>query len=85
MVKKVNGGDNLIDSKNIDLAKMAIHIHGRMEHNLANMPNTILIEAQKSRDAMNSQEKLNIVKNFFLNIGKQMLETSYTLNLGQLF
>jgi hypothetical protein len=29
-------------------------------------------------------EKLNIVKEIFLDIGKQILETSYTLNLGQL-
>jgi hypothetical protein len=34
MIEEVNGGDNLIDSKNIDLDKRAIHIHGRMEHNL---------------------------------------------------
>ncbi len=33
---------------------------------------------------MNSQEKLITIKGIFLNIGKQMLETSYTLNLGQL-
>jgi len=50
-----------------------------------NMPNTILVEAEKSQEAMNSQEKLNIVEKIFLDIGKQMLETSYTLNLGQLF
>ncbi len=33
---------------------------------------------------MNSQEKLITIKGIFLNIGKQMLETNYTLNLGQL-
>jgi len=34
MVEKVNGGDNSTNSKNIDLDRRAIHIHGRMEHNL---------------------------------------------------
>jgi hypothetical protein len=50
-----------------------------------NMPNITPVEAQKSQEAMNSQEKLNIVEEIFLDIGKQMLKTSYTLNLGQLF
>jgi hypothetical protein len=35
MVEKVNGGDNSINSENINLDKRAIHIHGGMEHNLA--------------------------------------------------
>jgi hypothetical protein len=35
MVEKVNGGNNSIDSKNTDINKRAIHIHGGMEHNLA--------------------------------------------------
>ncbi len=34
---------------------------------------------------MNSQGKLITIKEIFLDIGKQMLEISYTLNLGQLF
>jgi hypothetical protein len=33
---------------------------------------------------VNSQENLIIVEEIFLDIGKQMLETSYPLNLGQL-
>jgi hypothetical protein len=33
---------------------------------------------------MNSQEKLIIIKEMFLGIGKQMLQSSYTLNLGHL-
>jgi len=49
------------------------------------MPNITPMEAQKSQEAMNSQEKLNIVEEIFLDIGKQMWETSYNLNLGQLF
>jgi hypothetical protein len=31
LVEEVNGGDNLIDSENTDLARRATHIHGRME------------------------------------------------------
>ncbi len=42
------------------------------------------MEAQKSEKAMNSQEKLIVIEEIFLHIGKQMLETSYPLNLGQL-
>ncbi len=49
------------------------------------MPNTSPMGAQKSQEVVNSQGKLIIVKEIFLDIGKQMLETSYTLNLGQLF
>jgi hypothetical protein len=33
---------------------------------------------------MNSQEKLIIIKEIFLDFGKHMLETSYILNLGKL-
>jgi len=35
MVKKINGGDNSTNSKNIDPNKRAIHIHGGMEQKLA--------------------------------------------------
>jgi hypothetical protein len=35
MVEEVNGEDNSTNSKNIDLDRRAIHIHGGMEHNLA--------------------------------------------------
>jgi hypothetical protein len=34
-IEVVNGGDKSIDSKNTNLNRRAIHIHGRMEHNLA--------------------------------------------------
>jgi len=46
------------------------------------MSNTTLVEAKKSQEIMNSQEKLIIVEDIFLDIGKQMLEISSTLNLG---
>jgi hypothetical protein len=35
MVEEVNGGDNSIDSKDINQVRRAIHIHGGMEYNLA--------------------------------------------------
>ncbi len=44
MVEEVNGGDNSIDSENIDLDRRAIHIHGGMEYNLAKYAKTILVE-----------------------------------------
>jgi hypothetical protein len=47
------------------------------------MPNTNLVETQKSQEVVKTQEKLITLKEIFLD--KQMLETSYTLNLGQLF
>jgi hypothetical protein len=49
------------------------------------MPNTTHVEAQKSQEVMNSQEKFITIEEIFLGIGKQMLETSYNLSLGQLF
>jgi hypothetical protein len=49
------------------------------------MLNTTLMDAQKSQEVMNSQGKLITVEEIFLDIGKQMLETSYILNLRQLF
>jgi hypothetical protein len=33
-VEVINGGDNSTDSENTNLVRRAIHIHGRMEHNL---------------------------------------------------
>jgi hypothetical protein len=49
------------------------------------MPNITPMEAQKSQEVVNSEEKLITIKEIFLDIGKQMQEISYTLNLGQLF
>ncbi len=41
---------------------------------------------KKSQEIVNSQEKLITIKDIFLDItiGKQVLQTSYTLSLGQL-
>ncbi len=49
------------------------------------MPNTTPMDAHKFQEVVNLQRKLIIVEEIFLHIGKQMLETNYTLNLGQLF
>ncbi len=48
------------------------------------MPNTTLVDAHKYQEVMNSQGRLIIIEQIFLDIGKQMLETNYTLNLRQL-
>jgi hypothetical protein len=34
-IEEVNGGDNSTNSKNTNLDRRTIHIHGGMEHNLA--------------------------------------------------
>ncbi len=47
------------------------------------MPNITPVDTQKPQEVMKSQGKLIIVKEIFLDISKQMLEISYTLNLGQ--
>jgi hypothetical protein len=41
------------------------------------MLNTIPMDAQKSQEVVNSQGKLIKIEEIFLDIGKQMLETSY--------
>jgi hypothetical protein len=46
--------------------------------------NTTLVDTQKYQEVVNSQGKLITLKENFLDIGKHMLKTSYTLNLGQL-
>ncbi len=48
------------------------------------MPNIIFVETQKSQKVVSSQKKLITIKQIFLDIDKQMLETRYTLILGQL-
>jgi hypothetical protein len=42
------------------------------------------MDTEKSQEVVNSQGKLITVEEIFLNIGKQMLKTSYILNLGLL-
>jgi len=45
---------------------------------------TPFIKCEKPQEYVVSQNKLISVKEIFLDISRQMLETSYTLNLGQL-
>jgi hypothetical protein len=77
MVEKINGGNNSTYSKNKNPNKRAIHIHGKMEHNLAGYVNSIPMEAQKYQEVVSSQEKLITIEKIFLNIGKQMLIKSH--------
>jgi len=42
------------------------------------MPNITFVDAHKSQKMVNSQGKLIIIKEIFMDIGKQMLKTSYT-------
>jgi hypothetical protein len=63
-VEKVNGGDNSIDSEDTNPNIRAIHIHGRMEHNLAGYAKYYSCESIEIKGF-----KI-IVKYFFLNIGK---------------
>jgi hypothetical protein len=82
VVEAINGGDNSIDSKNINPNKKAIHICGGMEHNLAGYAKYYSygsIEISRS-----SEGKLITIEEIFLDIGEQMLETSYILNLRHL-
>jgi hypothetical protein len=46
-VEKVNGGNNSTNLKNTNLDRRAIHIHGGIEHNLVEKPNTTPVETQK--------------------------------------
>jgi hypothetical protein len=48
------------------------------------MLNNIPVDAQKSKEVVNSQGKLIIVEEIFLDISKHMLKISYTLNSIQL-
>ncbi len=53
-----------------------------MEHNLAKYAKYYSWDAQKFQEMVNSQGKLITIEEIFLDIGKQMLETYYILNLG---
>ncbi len=84
LVETINGGDNSIDSENTNLDRRAIHIHGEMEHNLVEYSKYYScghIEISRNNEFA---KETNHNRRNFLEIGKQMIETSYTLNLGQL-
>jgi hypothetical protein len=48
VVEEINGGDNSTNSKNKNLDRKAIHIHGGMEHNLAEYAKYVPLNAHKS-------------------------------------
>jgi hypothetical protein len=48
------------------------------------MPNITPTKVRKFQEVVNSQKNLIIIEKIFLDIGKQILKTSYILNLGQL-
>ncbi len=51
----------------------------------SDMPNTTpSIKCEKPQEYVVSQNKLILVEKIFQDINRQMLETNYTLNLGQL-
>ncbi len=84
MVEEVNGGDNSKDSKTQTQTKEPSTSMEGWNTTQLSMPNITFMEAQNSQEVVNSQDKLIIVEKSFLDISKQMFETSYTLNLGQL-
>jgi hypothetical protein len=55
-----------------------------MEHNLARYAKYYSCGCTETSGSSEFTKEINHKEEFFLNIGKQMLETSYTLNLGQL-
>jgi hypothetical protein len=69
-VERINGGNNSIDSKNTNLDRMAIHIHGGWNKTWLSMPNTNPVETQKYQEVVNSQEKLITIEEISLGIGK---------------
>ncbi len=48
VVEEINGGDNSTNSKNTNSDRKAIHIHGGMEHNLAEYAKYVPLNAHKS-------------------------------------
>jgi len=69
-VEKVNGGDNSIDSEDTNPNIRAIHIHGRMEHNLAGYA---IYNSCESIEIIGSSEftkKMIIAGKTFLDNGK---------------
>jgi hypothetical protein len=55
-----------------------------MEHNVVGYAKHYSCGSKKIQEVMNSQEKLITLEEIFLDVGKQMLETNYTLNLGKI-
>jgi hypothetical protein len=66
MVEKVNGGDNSIDIENTNLDRRAIHIHGRMEHNLAGYVKYYFYKSTKISKGSEFTRKIDYSKRDFL-------------------
>jgi len=83
-VEKINGGHNSTYSKKQTQTEGPSTSLEGWNTTWLGMPNITLVETKKSQDVMNSQEKLIILEEIFLDISKQMLETNYILSLRQL-
>jgi hypothetical protein len=80
VVEAINGGDNSIDSKNINPNKKdGMWRDGTQPGWYAKYYSYGSIEISRS-----SEGKLITIEEIFLDIGEQMLETSYILNLRHL-
>ncbi len=84
MVEEINGGDNSKNSKNTNPNIRATHIHGRMEHNLAECAKSYFYGSIKFSRCSEFTRNIEYYRRVFLDISRHMLETSYILKLGQL-
>ncbi len=70
MVEAVNGGDNSTNSENTNSNKGPPTSTKGWNTTWLGMPNTILVGTQKFHEVVNSQGKLIIVEELFLDISK---------------
>jgi len=84
VVEKVNGGDNSTYSKYTNPNRRAIHIHGGMEHNLVGYAKYYSCGSIEITRSSEFTRETNHNRKEFSKYCKQMLKTSYTLNMRQL-
>ncbi len=65
-IEEVNGGDNSKDTENTNLDRRAIHIHGRMEHNLVGYTNYYFYKSTKIWGGSGFIRKIDYRKRNFL-------------------
>jgi hypothetical protein len=70
MVEEVNGGNNSTNLEDIDPARRAIHIHGRMEHYLARYAKYYSCGGIKISRGSEFTRKIDHNRKDFLDIGK---------------
>ncbi len=70
MVEIIYGGDNSTDLKNTNPDRNAIHIHGGMEHNLAEYAKYYSCGHTIISRSSEFIREINHSRNFFLDIGK---------------